>query len=127
MMKTCKIVLHAAQKMKKYGSWYPSFYELSTESKLHPQDVIEACKLLEKDGYVGYMYPNGQSKEKRLPCGVSLTLKGYKPKEYAINQFREYLKRNWISLSALIISICALIISILSAIFPGIVKVILLK
>lgn len=127
MMKTCKIVLCTAQKMRDNGNWYPTFYELSAESKLHPQDVIEACKLLEKEEYVGYVYPNGHPEGKRLPCGVSLTLKGYKPKEYAINQFKEYIKSNWISLAALIISVCALIISILSAIFPGIVRVILLK
>lgn len=127
MMKTCKTVLYTAQKLKEHENWYPTFYELAVESKLHPQDVIEACKLLEKDKYVEYFYRSGHPENKRIPNGISLTLKGYKPKEYAINQFREYLKNNWISLVALIISICALIISISSAIFPGIVRVILLK
>lgn len=127
MMKTCKTVLHTAQKMKEHGNWYPTFYELSAESKLHPQDVIEACKLLEKDKYIGYLYPSDHPKDKRIPNKISLTLKGYRPKEYAINQFKEYIKNNWISLAALIVSICALIISVLSAVFPGVVRVILLK
>ncbi|WP_140401252.1 hypothetical protein [Anaeromassilibacillus sp. An200] len=127
MMKTCKTVLRTAQKMRDNGNWYPTFYELATDSKLHPHDVIEACKLLEKDKYIGYLYPSDHPEDKRIPNGISLTLKGYKPKEYAISQFRKYLKNNWISLVALIISICALIISISSAIFPGIVRVILLK
>lgn len=108
-MKTCKKVLRAAIKLKRQKNGYPNFSELSKMSNLHPHDVDEACRILVDDGYMIYIYPVVNGEKQPLPCGISLTLYGYKPMERFSEKAFVYLKDHWIDILALIISILALL------------------
>ena len=73
-----------------------------------------------------YLYPVKDGKTSQFPDRVRLTLKGKRPIEYAWSQLVKYLKDHWISILALFVSLAALAVSVLSALYPGVVKVILL-
>lgn len=114
MMKTCKRVLRCARKMKQEKIGYPTFYELATRAKLHPDDVFEACKILVEQKYMEYGYPVVDGETSPLPSCVYLTLKGRKPFEYKTSQFRRYAREKWIDFLALLVAIIALIVSIIA-------------
>lgn len=120
MMNTCRKVLHCIRILRKEHNWYPRFSEIAYKSGLHPEDVDEACSILEKQGYIKYGYPSSNGKTSELPNCVFLTLKGRKPVEYGASQFRDYLKKNWIAILALVISLVALLQSLgLIALLPS--------
>lgn len=127
MMKTCKIVLRTVRTMHREQKWGPNFQEISARANLPVENVLDACKILTKQWYLEYLYPAVANSDRPVPPhGVRLTLKGEKPREYTMSQAVEFLKVNWISLFSLFVSAAALAISILSALFPGVVRVILL-
>lgn len=109
-MRTCKVILRCVRKFYRLGT--PDIYELAHKTGLHPTDVMDACKILEKDGYLEYTYQVVNGKTSSIPGGVRLTLKGRKPVEYFWSQLKEYFKRNWIAIAALIISIVSLLQSL---------------
>ncbi len=119
MMQTCKKVLRCVRKNYKNG--YPSFYEISSKLNMHPLDVDSACKVLVEEGYVAYHYQIANGKATTIPGGIYLTLKGRKPTEFFFDQLRDYLKKNWIAITALIISIVSLLQSwgLISIPLPG--------
>lgn len=108
MTHTCKHILRCARKFYRRGA--PSFSELASKSGMHPQDTIDACKILVKRGYMEHTYqPNSSPK---VPDGVLLTLKGRKPIEYFFSEFWEYLRKNWIAILALLISLISFLQSL---------------
>lgn len=127
MMRTCKIVLRCARELLKQKNGFPRIYELARKTGLPPEDVFDACKILTDQWYMEYLYPIEDGKTSQLPDGVRLTLKGKHPVEYAWSQLMKYLKAHWISILALLVSFSALALSVLSALYPGVVKVILLN
>ena len=127
MMRTCKTVLRCARKLLKQKNGFPRIYELAHKTGLPPQDVFDACKILTDQWYMEYLYPVEGGKASPLPDGVRLTLKGKHPVEYVRSQLVKYLKAHWISLLALLVSLAALAVSVLSALYPSVVKVILLS
>ena len=127
MMKTCKVVLRCAQKLHKQKIGSPLIYDIAQETGLHPSDVFDACKILTEQGYLEYLYPVENGQKSALPDSVRLTLKGRHPTEYAWSQCKDYLREHWISLLALLVSIAALAVSVVSALYPWIVRVILLN
>lgn len=127
MMRTCKIVLRCARKLCKQKMGFPKIYELAYKTGLPPEDVFDACKILTDQWYMAYLYPVDNGKTSPIPDRVRLTLKGRHPVEYTWSRCKEYLKIHWISLLALLVSVAALAVSVISAIYPGIVKVILLN
>ena len=127
MMRTCKIVLRCARKLYKQKNGLPKIYELSHKTGLPPEDVFDACKILTDQWYMEYLYPIKDGETSQSPDGVRLTLKGRHPIEHARSRLVEYLKTHWISLLALVVSLAALIVSVLSALYPGVIRVILLN
>lgn len=128
MMKTCKIVLRTVRAMHHEQKRGPNFQEIAARAGLPAENVLDACKILTGQWYFEYLYPAGASIDGRPtpPRGVRLTLKGEKPLEYAVSQVKEFLKSNWMALLSLVVSVAALGASILSALFPDVVRVILL-
>lgn len=126
-MRTCKIVLKCARKLYAQKNGTPRIYEIAYTTKLPPSDVFDACKILTDQWYMKYLYPVQDGKASALPDGVMLTLKGRHPIEYALSQCREYIKAHWISILALLVSTAALTVSILTALYPGVVRVILIR
>ena len=118
MMKTCRIVLRCARKMKKQKIGFPTFHDLTVATELHPSDVDDACEALVKLGYMKYGYPVMDGKTSTLPNCVYLTLNGRKQMEYGSNQFKDYVKEKWIDFFALIVAFTALIISIAALLKP---------
>ncbi len=108
MTHTCKHILRCARKFYRRGA--PSFSELASKSGMHPQDTMDACKILVEKGYMEYTYQI--SSTEKVPSGVILTLRGRKPLEQGIDLFLNYLKDNWIAIAALVISIIALLQSL---------------
>lgn len=125
-MRTCKIVLRCARKLYKLQIDRPTIGELVRQTRLPTEDVFDACKILTDQWYMKFLYADGDRTTSSCPGGVTLTIKGRHPIEYTRNQCTEYLKAHWISLLALLVSIAALTVSVLSALYPGVVKVILI-
>lgn len=127
MMKSCKAVLQCVRELHRRGNWGPSFLEIAQHSGLHPNDVIDACKLLTDEWYLAYLYPAASAAPGAVPPhGVRLTLKGDRPVEYACSQIRDFLKKNWISLLSLAISGAALAVSLSSDPLPDVIRVLVL-
>lgn len=127
MMKTCKIVLRCVRTLRREGNWYPNFVEIAQRSGVHPSDVIDACKILTQQWYLEYMYPAVPDKTGPIPPnGVRITIKGDKPFEYARSQIGEFLKKNWIALLSLVVSVVALAVSLSSDPPPDIIRVLVL-
>lgn len=109
MMKTCKTVLTCARKLYSKQQHYPTMEELARATGLNFDEVIASCRELKQNGFLEYTYRVDSKGKSDVVAGITLNIKGQKPKEYVLDSLLNYLKKNLVAIIALIISIAAFI------------------